>query len=318
MTAEKQQQQLTDYVSLQEALRDVIDILIRDINKTHRPLNEYEIEVRFGQFQVNGRVQKVTSLLNESEYIPLASAARPYFETDLGAETFYRAAQRLTELGPLCCSVSELETSSTVVVAYGSSNVRYTVTQPNAVVIAQEKQSITAHANFVGATHRKMEKEALSLRLAASYEKPCGVGGYRAAVQQSDLRLRERRSFYLYDTGTLASENEWASKEKIEQWLRAQKHGVNISVMPRNPWRIDMTRVGRGNDEFNYQIELELDLEFAWQLYRHKETLGATAKRADETDYYFKHRVLSTLAECIFRVQHAIVPTTPLSWLRQL
>lgn len=336
--------------SLQKTIRDSIDAILLEIKSNSAALGDYELEVRFGRFTrpiEPWRAAVYRSLLAAGqevpEYAPYGAQSSP-FASGVDAEKFYAASQDfLHSLRGLCHTIEPLELSYTVVdpndgtrytkLAKGGN--RFDVSQTTCT--AMRKKTI-ARNDFVG-MHRSdgmpletdPEHQFLEpLRVALNYEQPINVTPESMPrvldlLASSACRKRERRSLYLYDTSNAWHER--VTKPVHNEWMPnsffALYHEVSFAQLPRNPWRIDFTRVNDGDE---HQIELELNFESAFTMAardfatKHRAAGGdQTPASLVEAQYaYVRERISSWLGECLFRVQQAIDPATTARLCRQL
>ena len=300
-----------------------------------RLLSDYEIEIRIGGVSLkpsertaeflnnnNNNSSSRSSSSSKDEYIPLPPRdpidETSKFKSGVSLEVFARATEEIIgRLEPLCAVITPLGVWRVERRDTG----RYETNQADGKTLRTLKTALGRHCDFLkrsdtaAATSTRDAWWRPALRVAVSHEFT-ESWAHQCSSSSSASRVKRRRSVYLYDSSALAPDaDNWLSAERAVAYLAATPDSL-----PVNCWRIDFTRV---NDE-EFQIELELSLGEAMAKYgveyerTYAEHLKAPDPEGRQRVLFIRHRILAALGECLYRLEHAINPTTtPPTWCRK-
>ncbi len=304
--------------SLQESVSHCVgNVLKHQQRHPETELSQYEIEIRLGAVTCENKAALLgaNKALNEASckiYFPAAPNTGTSFRSGVSAFAFNDATEFfLDEYLGLCASIASLRRTAVV----RHSGLRFEKDLSTDAVVVTQKSEVGAHCDYVETTPTPDAEPLHAVRIATSLETVVvPTAAQRAAVSNSqEIYIKERVSVRLYDTTAIAPVvEEWATAEGALEYIE-----TNGRVFPTNWWRIDFTRLPVQSE---YQIEIELELANAIGAYKSEFTISWPDKIGDEKSLmaYVRYRLLSTLGECLYRVQRSMYPSTRPDFCRAL
>lgn len=286
--------------------------------ETFALLQRTELEIRFGS--ITEKTKPPSTKGTFCEYVYAAGEHTP-FNTSMDRKLFYASAQQiLTTWRQICHTITPM-TKSTVVPLSEPMH-RYVLDgslEDGKIATMMKKVPLLSNMDFFTTLGEKNPRNWITIdgvdgiRVSLAEEIYLGEAKMSSTAAHRAARVRARRSVYFFDTTASAA------AENRTQWPQSFTLPTGLQTTPpKNPWRVDFTRVNGGDDN---QIEMELDFVFAWQLYN-REFENVCPKEQQTLQYrqtYIKYRIMATLGQALYYLQTAMFPEdTPPTWCRQL